>query len=54
MKINVALNEKDAIVFDRVKKRIGIRTNAETMRYLITNYAQSEGLMSADEVVSDV
>lgn len=27
---------------------------AETMRYLITNYAQSEGLVSPDEVASDV
>lgn len=45
-KVNLTLCDEDLVLFERVKKQIGIKTNAEAMRYLINYYARSEGLIS--------
>lgn len=45
-KVNLRLCDEDISLYDSVKRRIGIKTDTETMRFLITFYARSEGLIA--------
>ena len=45
-KINVTLDAEGSDLLEQVKAHLGLRTDAETVRYVMTYYARAEGLVA--------
>jgi len=45
-KINVTLDDEGLSLFEQVKAHIGLKSDAETVRYIVNYFARAEGLVA--------